>query len=215
MNPFNIAGGAIGAVNSLAGMIQGIQQVREGKALQRKLDAQGRPIMETPEAFNETEGLVRSKYLNPNMVGYDKMKDSINNNTANSIQNIQQTAGSGMDALLAYNIANAQAQDKLNNLDMQSASQKQNDYNQLINTLGQKANYQQQQWNNNVLTPFLEASNKAKAMIQAGNQNAHSSVDNIAGYVMGMDKADNSGKGGNSGNGNILELLQQIANKSK
>ncbi len=215
MNPFNIAGGAIGAVNSLAGMIQGIQQVQEGKALQRKLDAQGRPIMETPEAFNETEGLVRSKYLNPNMVGYDKMKDSINNNTANSIQNIQQTAGSGMDALLAYNIANAQAQDKLNNLDMQSASQKQNDYNQLINTLGQKANYQQQQWNNNVLTPFLEASNKAKAMIQAGNQNAHSSVDNIAGYVMGMDKADNSGKGGNSGNGNILELLQQIANKSK
>jgi len=209
MNPFNIAGGAIGAVNSLAGMIQGIQQVQEGKALQRKLDAQGRPIMETPEAFNETEGLVRSKYLNPNMVGYDKMKDSINNNTANSIQNIQQTAGSGMDALLAYNIANAQAQDKLNNLDMQSASQKQNDYNQLINTLGQKANYQQQQWNNNVLTPFLEASNKAKAMIQAGNQNAHSSVDNIAGYVMGMDKADNSGKG------NILELLQQIANKSK
>jgi len=209
MNPFNIAGGAIGAVNSLAGMIQGIQQVQEGKALQRKLDAQGRPIMETPEAFNETEGLVRSKYLNPNMVGYDKMKDSINNNTANSIQNIQQTAGSGMDALLAYNIANAQAQDKLNNLDMQSASQKQNDYNQLINTLGQKANYQQQQWNNNVLTPFLEASNKAKAMIQAGNQNAHSSVDNIAGYVMGMDKADNSGKGG------ILELLQQIANKSK
>lgn len=215
MNPFNIAGGAIGAVNSLAGMIQGIQQVQEGKALQRKLDAQGRPIMETPEAFNETEGLVRSKYLNPNMVGYDKMKDSINNNTANSIQNIQQTAGSGMDALLAYNIANAQAQDKLNNLDMQSASQKQNDYNQLINTLGQKANYQQQQWNNNVLTPFLEASNKAKAMIQAGNQNAHSSVDNIAGYVMGMDKADNSSKGGNSGNGNILELLQQIANKSK
>lgn len=215
MNPFNIAGGAIGAVNSLAGMIQGIQQVQEGKALQRKLDAQGRPIMETPEAFNETEGLVRSKYLNPNMVGYDKMKDSINNNTANSIQNIQQTAGSGMDALLAYNIANAQAQDKLNNLDMQSASQKQNDYNQLINTLGQKANYQQQQWNNNVLTPFLEASNKAKAMIQAGNQNAHSSVDNIAGYVMGMDKADNRGKGGNSGNGNILELLQQIANKSK
>jgi len=209
MNPFNIAGGAIGAVNSLAGMIQGIQQVQEGKALQRKLDAQGRPIMETPEAFNETEGLVRSKYLNPNMVGYDKMKDSINNNTANSIQNIQQTAGSGMDALLAYNIANAQAQDKLNNLDMQSASQKQNDYNQLINTLGQKANYQQQQWNNNVLTPFLEASNKAKAMIQAGNQNAHSSVDNIAGYVMGMDKAYNSGKGG------ILELLQQIANKSK
>lgn len=209
MNPFNIAGGAIGAVNSLAGMIQGIQQVQEGKALQRKLDAQGRPIMETPEAFNETEGLVRSKYLNPNMVGYDKMKDSINNNTANSIQNIQQTAGSGMDALLAYNIANAQAQDKLNNLDMQSASQKQNDYNQLINTLGQKANYQQQQWNNNVLTPFLEASNKAKAMIQAGNQNAHSSVDNIAGYVMGMDKANNSGKG------NILELLQQIANKSK
>lgn len=209
MNPFNIAGGAIGAVNSLAGMIQGIKQVQEGKALQRKLDAQGRPIMETPEAFNETEGLVRSKYLNPNMVGYDKMKDSINNNTANSIQNIQQTAGSGMDALLAYNIANAQAQDKLNNLDMQSASQKQNDYNQLINTLGQKANYQQQQWNNNVLTPFLEASNKAKAMIQAGNQNAHSSVDNIAGYVMGMDKAVNSGKG------NILELLQQIANKSK
>lgn len=209
MNPFNIAGGAIGAVNSLAGMIQGIQQVREGKALQRKLDAQGRPIMETPEAFNETEGLVRSKYLNPNMVGYDKMKDSINNNTANSIQNIQQTAGSGMDALLAYNIANAQAQDKLNNLDMQSASQKQNDYNQLINTLGQKANYQQQQWNNNVLTPFIEASNKAKAMIQAGNQNAHSSVDNIAGYVMGMDKKKYSG------NGNILELLQQIANKSK
>ena len=43
----------------------------------RKLDIQGRPILETPDAFNEIEGLVRSNYLDPRLAGETRIKDSI------------------------------------------------------------------------------------------------------------------------------------------
>ena len=90
VDPMSIVGGGIGIVNSVVNALKGIKQVKDGKNIQEKLDAQGHPILETPDAFNEIEGLVRSNYLDPRLTGETRIKDSIKAREANKIQTIQQ-----------------------------------------------------------------------------------------------------------------------------
>lgn len=187
MNPAMIAGSGISLANQLKNLIMGAKQIKDGKKLQAKLDAQGQPILETPESFTEVEGLVRSNYVDPRFRGESKMRDSIESRGANQIQNIQQTAGSGMDALMAYNVANANTDNNLFNLDMKSFEQQQADYQSLLGMLGQKAQYEDKQWMQNVLTPFVQSSEQAKALIGAGQQNVNNAMNNMASTTMLMD----------------------------
>lgn len=187
MNPAMIAGSGISLANQLKNLIMGAKQIKDGKKLQAKLDAQGQPILETPESFTEVEGLVRSNYVDPRFRGESKMRDAIESRGANQIQNIQQTAGSGMDALMAYNVANANTDNNLFNLDMKSFEQQQADYQSLLGMLGQKAQYEDKQWMQNVLTPFVQSSEQAKALIGAGQQNVNNAMNDMASTTMLMD----------------------------
>jgi len=182
-DPGKIAGAGIGIANSLVNAIKGIKQVQEGKAIQKKLDAQGRPIEETPEAFNEIEGLVRSNYLDPRLSGETRIKDAIQAREANQFQNIQDTAGSGADALTAFGISSLNTDNNLFNVDMKAYEQQQADYNQLLGTLGQKSAIQQKQFDTNVMQPFIQDTEQAKALIAAGEQNRNSGFADIAGYA--------------------------------
>lgn len=184
MNPAMIAGTGINLANQLKNLIMGAKQIKDGKKLQAKLDAQGQPILETPESFTEVEGLVRSNYVDPRFRGESKMRDAIESRGANQIQNIQQTAGSGMDALMAYNVANANTDNNLFNLDMKSFEQQQADYQSLLGMLGQKAQYEDKQWMQNVLTPFVQSSEQAKALIGAGQQNVNNAINDMASTTM-------------------------------
>jgi hypothetical protein len=183
VDPGAIVGTGIGITNSLVNAIKGIKQVKDGKEIQEKLDAQGRPILDTPEAFNEIEGLVRSNYLDPRLTGETRIKDSIKAREANQIQNIQDTATSGADALFAYGLANANTDNSLFNVDMKAYEQQQNDYNKLLGTLGQKANYEEKQFDFNVVQPFMESAEQAKALIAAGEQNRNAAFSDVAGYA--------------------------------
>lgn len=183
VDPGKIAGAGIGVVNSLVNAIKGIKQVRDGKKIQERLDAQGRPILETPEAFNEVEGLVRSNYLDPRLLGETRIKDEIKARESNQIQNIQDTASSGADALMAYNMANANTNKSLFDVDMKAYDQQRADYSALLSTLGQKAGYQEKQFDANVMQPFIQDAEQAKALIAAGEQNRNSGFENMAGYA--------------------------------
>ena len=197
MNPAMIAGTGINLANQLKNLIMGAKQIKDGKKLQAKLDAQGQPILETPESFTEVEGLVRSNYVDPRFRGESKMRDAIESRGANQIQNIQQTAGSGMDALMAYNVANANTDNNLFNLDMKSFEQQQADYQALLGMLGQKAQYEDKQWMQNVLTPFVQSSEQAKALIGAGQQNVNNAMNDMASTTMLMDGMFKKEGGGN------------------
>ncbi len=183
VDPMSIVGGGIGIANSLVNAIKGIKQMKDGKKIQEKLDVQGRPILDTPEAFNEIEGLVRSNYLDPRLTGETRIKDSIKAREANKIQTIQDTASSGADALFAYGLANANTDNSLFNVDMKAYEQQQNDYNKLLSTLGQKANYEEKQFDFNVVQPFMQSAEQAKALIAAGEQNRNNAFENMAGYA--------------------------------
>jgi len=197
VDPMSIVGGGIGIANSLVNAIKGIKQKKDGKNIQEKLDAQGHPILETPDAFNEIEGLVRSNYLDPRLTGETRIKDSIKAREANKIQTIQDTASSGADALFAYGLANANTDNSLFNVDMKAYEQQQNDYNKLLSTLGQKANYEEKQFDFNVVQPFMQSAEQAKALIAAGEQNRNNAFENMAGYATFSRMAGGSKGGGN------------------
>ena len=205
VDPMSIVGGGIGIVNSLVNAIKGIKQVKDGKKIQEKLDIQGRPILETPDAFNEIEGLVRSNYLDPRLAGETRIKDSIKAREANQIQNIQDTASSGADALFAYGLANANTDNSLFNVDMKAYEQQRNDYNKLLSTLGQKANYEENQFDFNVVQPFIQSAEQAKALIAAGEQNRNNAFENKAGYAT---SAFSGMAGGSKGGGNKFQTGQ-------
>lgn len=208
VDPMSIVGGGIGIANSLVNAIKGIKQMKDGKKIQEKLDVQGRPILDTPEAFNEIEGLVRSNYLDPRLAGETRIKDSIKAREANQIQNIQDTASSGADALFAYGLANANTDNSLFNVDMKAYEQQQNDYNKLLSTLGQKANYEEKQFDFNVVQPFMQSAEQAKALIAAGEQNRNNAFENKAGYAT---SAFSGMAGGSKGGGNKPQTGQANA----
>ena len=205
VDPMSIVGGGIGIANSLVNAIKGIKQKKDGKNIQEKLDVQGRPILETPDAFNEIEGLVRSNYLDPRLTGETRIKDSIKAREANQIQTIQDTASSGADALFAYGLANANTDNSLFNVDMKAYEQQQNDYNKLLSTLGQKANYEEKQFDFNVVQPFMQSAEQAKALIAAGEQNRNNAFENKAGYAT---SAISGMAGGSKGGGNKFQTGQ-------
>ena len=208
VDPMSIVGGGIGIVNSLVNAIKGIKQMKDGKKIQEKLDIQGRPILDTPEAFNEIEGLVRSNYLDPRLAGETRIKDSIKAREANQIQNIQDTASSGADALFAYGLANANTDNSLFNVDMKAYEQQQNDYNKLLSALVQKANYEEKQFDFNVVQPFIQSAEQAKALIAAGEQNRNNAFENKAGYAT---SAFSGMAGGSKGGGNKPQTGQANA----
>lgn len=191
-----LIGAGIGFTNAIVNSAKGMKQVKDGKNLQKKLDAQGRPILETPEAFNEVEGLVRSNYLDPRLLGETRIKDEIKARESNQIQNIQDTASSGADALMAYNVANLNTDKSLFNVDMKAYEQQRADYSALLSMLGQKAGYQEKQFDANIMQPFIQDAEQAKALIAAGEQNRSNGMDAAAGYAASATGGAQPGKSG-------------------
>ena len=189
-----IVGGAFSGANALMKLGLGIKQLVDAKKIQKKLDAQGRPLETTPEAFNETESLVRSNYLNGRLPGQTQLTDQINAQGANQIQNIQQTAGSGADALMAYNVANNNTQRNLTDIGIKAAQNQQNSFQQLLNMLGQKAGFQQSQFQNNVMTPYLQQAQQAQALKQGGLNNLSNAFNDAGNTAMGIGNTINNNK---------------------
>ena len=142
----------------------------------QKLDKSS-PILETPDAFNEIEGLV-SNYLDPRLAGETRIKDSIKAREANQIQNIQDTASSGSRCIICLWIGKCKYRQQSFNVDMKAYEQQRNDYNKLLSTLGQKANYEENQFDFNVVQPFIQSAEQAKALIAAGEQNRNNAFEN-------------------------------------
>jgi len=189
-----IVGGAFSGMNALMKLGLGIKQMVDAKKIQKKLDAQGRPLETTQEAFNETESLVRSNYLNGKLAGQTQLTDQITSQGANQIQNIQQTAGSGADALMAYNVANNNTQRGLQDIGIKAAQNQQNNFQQLLNALAQKASYQQSQFQSNVMTPYLQQAQQAQALKAGGLNNLSNAFNDAGNTAMAVGNTINNSK---------------------
>ena len=192
MNPLTVASVGLDTVDKLKNLVMGFKQKREGKKLQQRLSAQGRPIVDTPNAFKEQEGLVRANALDTRFAGQTAIENNIKSLGANQLQRIQDTAGSGMDALLSFGLANANTNKQLTDVGLQASNKQQQDYSTLLNTLGQKAQYEQNNFNENVMKPFIQASNQAQALKQAGQTNIHNALNDSSSLLMSLGQYNDS-----------------------
>jgi len=165
-----IIGAIFGGIGSAMKMGIGGKQMKEGKRLQKELEGK-RPVLETPEAFREKEGFLRNAAIDNRMAGQTQMEQQVNANTSNQLRNIQDSAGSGIQALTAALVANNNQNKMLNQIGMQSAQAQQGDMANLYGMLDGKANLQQKMWEFNVLQPYMEKAAQAKALKEAGPQN--------------------------------------------
>lgn len=165
-----IIGAIFGGIGSAIKMGVGAKQWKEGKRLTKELEGK-RPVLDTPQAFKEKEGFLRNAAIDNRMAGQTQMEQQVNANTSNQLRNIQDTAGSGIQALTAALVANNNQNKMLNQIGIQSAQAQQNDMANLYGMLDGKSNLQQKMWEFNVLQPYMEKSAQAKALKEAGPQN--------------------------------------------
>lgn len=173
-----IAGAIFGGIGDLFKLGMGAKQFKDGKDLQKQLEGK-RPTMTTPESFTEKENWVRNAMIDNKMAGQTQMEQQAQANTSNQLRNIQDTAGSGVQALVASLVANNNQNKILNNIAMSAAQQQERDRQALYGMLGEKANMQQQQWQFNVLQPYMEKAQQAQALKQAGAQNISTSISGL------------------------------------
>lgn len=173
-----IAGAIFGGIGDLFKLGMGAKQFKDGKDLQKQLEGK-RPTMTTPESFTEKENWVRNAMIDNKMAGQTQMEQQAQANTSNQLRNIQDTAGSGVQALIASLVANNNQNKILNNIAMSAAQQQERDRQALYGMLGEKANMQQQQWQFNVLQPYMEKAQQAQALKQAGAQNISTGISGL------------------------------------
>lgn len=215
MNKGNIGAGVMGGIGSLFSLGTAISQLIKGKKIQRKLDAQGRPIMTTPDAFNEYESMVRQKAIDPRMAGQTTMEQNVQANTANQLANIQQTAGNSNQALMAGLMANKLMNNNLTNIGLEATQQANANKSQLYGVLGQKANMEQQQWQHNTLNPYLEQAQQVQALKQAGLTNISNSLKDVGSlaYGLGNSNSDDSDDAATKANKEKAKMVKKALSK--
>ncbi|MFN8296740.1 MAG: hypothetical protein U0T69_11125 [Chitinophagales bacterium] len=165
-----IIGAIVGGIGDWMKIGIGAKQMKEGKQLAKELEGK-RPVLDLPQAFKEKEGYLRNAAIANSMPGQTQMEQQVEGNTANQLRSIQDSAGSGIQALTAALVANNNQNKLLNQIGVESAQYQQQNKSNLYGLLGDKANLQQKMWEFNVLQPYLEKAQQAKALKEAGPQN--------------------------------------------
>lgn len=149
-----LASAGIGALFKMGAAIKQARAAKNAGRDAKKMEQKGWDKYNTPEAFKEKEAMIRNQYNDPKMMGQRVLEDKLGASTANSIQNIRRTAGSGAEALLGLGLAQNNLNRGLQDIGLNAMAQRYNDFNALINTLRQKESYQDKEWEINKWTPY-------------------------------------------------------------
>lgn len=201
-----IGAGLQGAMG-LGKMIAGGIQARRGKKDLAVLEA-NRPVYERPQEVTQAGNISRLRYLNPNMPGQSLMEQKVGQQQANTLQNIQDMGGVADIYQTQINANNA-----MNDIGVQAASQRlQNEMN-LLNQLAVEADYSDKEFDTNTYIPWQENRKSALDRIGAGTQNLFGGMDNLASMGVGfMGMA--GGNKASSGNSTASQLMN-LANSTK
>lgn len=184
------AAAGLQAAMGLGKMIAGGIQASKGKKDLAALEA-NTPKYQRPSEVNQAGQISRLRYLNPNMPGQGLMEQQVGQQQANTLQNIQDMGGVADIYQTQINANNA-----LNNIGVQAASQRlQNEMN-LINQLAVEADYSDKEFDTNTYIPWQEKRKSALDRIGAGTQNLFGGMDNLASMgagLMGMAGGDKGG----------------------
>lgn len=194
---------ALSAAPSIYELIKAGEQRRQADELAKIKN----PVYNISEAYNTARTIARKNALLTRIPGYNAITGKIGASTANQIRSINETAGSGADAIAAGSAAVGQQQDALANLGIAGEQFWQQNQNTLMNAenfYGQQEE-KKQQWD--VLDPYLRAKQTEAALRNASNENTMGAIKGLTGAVSGgLFLANQEGlfnKGGASANQGI------------
>lgn len=199
----------IAAIPAIYQTIAGIFQNAKGRKMLKGLE---RPKMNIPgaaqDSYNRALGLA-STFEMPGQTG---MQQNIDQNFANTAENINQTATSGPEALAALIGADANKMQAQNDLSIAQEQSYMNRVQNLQNQGNMLADWQDRQWQMNMLAPYQDKAATASSLIGAGNQNTFGGINTMSGIGANLLNGLN-GKSGTTSGAN--SLLNQVGTSNK
>lgn len=151
------------------------------------------PIYDIPKSAEESLALTQANAGSRLMSGQAQAQQMLDQNYANTSEDIMQSASSSGDALGALVKTNANMQGSQNQLSMQAAQDYEARQQDLASALSMMAGYEEKKWNNDVKDKFDRDAAAISAMKNAAIQNVFGGVKGISGAAGDM-MATKSGK---------------------
>lgn len=159
--------------------ISGMNQVREGKRLASQ---NVRPTYRRPGEVITAEAIAERNYLN-GMPGADIARSGINLNAAAAYGAAERGASSGGDLLDAATKIGLNTNQSMGQLAAQEAQYKITSGNAYNDALMKSAAYTDKEFSYNQDDPFQQKAAAASALINSGNKNIFSGLDDVAGMA--------------------------------
>jgi hypothetical protein len=213
--PLSILGGLTSAVPAAYQLFTGMkQQAQAGIGLSRLK----RPEYKTPEEALRAMNISQNRYADKFMPGQGAYMDRVEQQAANAFA---QSSEAGNPFALIANIQ-GQAANQLRDINTQAVNQQMANEKAYQQSLGQIADYRDQEWQINKFAPYRDKYNEFRDMYGAARQNIYGGLDSLAGIgtsligglMGGMGKKGvNVGRGGAGGGGGMGSSLMSGGQK--
>jgi hypothetical protein len=157
MDPFTIAGVALGGLQLLGGLFGSSQQKR--------------PEWKIPGASYEQLAQARQTASATVRPGNQNALDSISKASASALGNVQRAAGSGQDVLKSAEAINRNEQNAVANNNAQNAQFSFNAKQNLQGILGNFAQQQREEFIKNQWEPYMQSRDTTNSLVGSGIQN--------------------------------------------
>lgn len=166
----------MGGLGSLAQMGFGIADRVKGKRLEQQ--AGDRPEYDIPESVDKMIGMY-GQMANAGLPGQDLMAQDIQASTARTVGRAGQLADSSVGALGALGAAQEQELGSMRDLQTRAAQYQAQARQNYANAVGQRAQYEDQEWRQNELLPWETTMNRAMGLQSGGAGNIMGAADNL------------------------------------
>jgi hypothetical protein len=218
------------ALSAIAGLLSAAPAIYQGmtgakQMAQGKLGLAGlgrRPTYQMADEVKQMAAMARANVADPYMAGENRMIDQSNQAAANAYA---QSKEAGNPLAMLGNI-NANTNQSLNQIGIQSADQQSNDQQMLMQQLQNVGNYKDQEWQMNKFSPYKDKYSEYRDMIGAGNKNVFDSLNGLStaainGFVkpamaqslLGSQSTIPTGKNGSNQQDVLLKLMESWGNK--
>jgi hypothetical protein len=195
--PLSILGGLTSAVPAAYQLFTGMkQQAQAGIGLSRLK----RPEYKTPEEALRSMNVAQNRYADKFMPGQGAYMDRVEQQAANAFA---QSSEAGNPFALIANIQ-GQSANQLRDINTQALNQQMANEKAYMQSLGQIADYRDQEWQINKFAPYRDKYNEFRDMYGAARQNIYGGLDSLAGIgtsLIGGLMGGMSKKGVNVGRG--------------
>jgi len=168
--------GAGGLLKGGSQLIQGISDKKKGKTLEEQ--AGDRPEFNIPESVDQQIALYR-QMAQGGMPGEDLMKQDIQASTARTAGQAAQLADSPVGALTALGGAQDRELSAMRDLQQRAAMYQSQMQGQYAQAVGNRANWESEQWRQNNLLPWEIDMNRAMGLQESGKGNIMGAMDSF------------------------------------